>query len=64
MYQVHKNVRADTEDNTADEFIANLDEHCPGNYIKLSVAATGKSYTVSIPATGHHQTFETRLNKP
>ena len=64
MYQVHKNVRADTEDNTTDEFIANLDEHCLGNYIKLSVDASGKSYTVSIPATGHHKTFVTRLNKP
>jgi hypothetical protein len=40
-----------------------LDEHCPGNYIKLSVAASGKSYTVSIPATGHHKIFETRVDK-
>lgn len=63
MYQVHKNVRNDTEDNTTDEFIANLDEHCQGNFIKLSVDSSGKSYTISIPATGHHKTFATRLNK-
>src|SRR5215469_4093717 len=63
MYQVHKNVRNDTEDNTTDEFIANLDEHCQGNFIKLSVDPSGKSYTISIPATGHHKTFTTRLNK-
>ena len=60
MYQVHKNVRPDSENNTADEFIANADEACTANYIKLTVASDGKSYTVSIPATGHKRTFQTR----
>ena len=60
MYQVHKNVRADVENNTADEFIANLDKNCAGNYIKLSVAPDGKSYTVAIPATGHTRTYQTK----
>jgi hypothetical protein len=60
MYQVHKNVRGDRENNTADEFIANLEEKCAGNYIKLSVEPSGKSYTLSIPATGHKRTFQTR----
>ncbi len=60
MYQVHKNVRADAENNTADEFIANHAEQCAAHFIKLTVAPDGKSYTVSIPATGHARTFETR----
>ena len=60
MYQVHKNVRADDINNTADEFIANFPEKCEGHHIKLSVAASGKSYTVSIPATGHSKTYQTR----
>jgi hypothetical protein len=60
MYQVHKNVRADSVNNTADEFIANLEEKCQGHFIKLSVESSGKSYTVSIPATGHRRTFQTR----
>jgi len=60
MYQVHRNVRQDREDNTADEFIANLEEKCEGNYIKLSVDPSGKSYTVSIPATGHMKSYQTR----
>lgn len=60
MYQLHKNVRKDKENNTDDEFIANLDEKCEGNYIKLSVEPSGKSYTISIPATGHKKTFNTR----
>jgi competence protein ComEC len=63
MYQMHKNVRADVEDNTTDEFIANIPEKCDGNYIKMSVDATGKSYTISIPATGHEKTYQTREKK-
>ncbi|MEO7296944.1 MAG: MBL fold metallo-hydrolase [Verrucomicrobiota bacterium] len=67
MYQVHKNIRDDRENNTADEFIANLAlstrahaEMCDANYIKLSVDSLGKFYTISIPATGHKKTFQTQ----
>ncbi|MEO5804601.1 MAG: hypothetical protein ABIR24_13825, partial [Verrucomicrobiota bacterium] len=60
MYQVHKNIRDDRENNTADELIANLDEKCAANYTKLSVEPSGKSYTISIPATEHKSTFQTR----
>jgi competence protein ComEC len=60
MYQVHRNVREDKENNTADEFIANLEEKCDANYIKLAVDETGKSYTISIPATKHQRTFEVK----
>jgi beta-lactamase superfamily II metal-dependent hydrolase len=60
MYQVHKNIRDDAGNNTSDEFIANHAEPCTANYIKLTVAPDGKSYTVSIPATGHTRTYQTR----
>lgn len=60
MYQVHKNLRADRQNNTAEEFIANLDEKCAANFIKLSVEPSGKSYTVTIPANGHSNTYQTR----
>jgi hypothetical protein len=61
MYQVHKNLRADgAVNNTGDEFIANVGSECAANYMKLSVAPDAKSYTVSIPATGHTRTFQTR----
>ena len=60
MYQVHKNLRADKENNTTDDHIANLERDCSGNYIKLSVDPSGQFYTVMIPANGHKQRYETR----
>jgi len=63
LYQLHKNLRPDGEvNNVPDEFIANhhAAEDCDGNYVKLSVAADGKSYTVSIPANQHEQTYKTK----
>jgi beta-lactamase superfamily II metal-dependent hydrolase len=60
IYQMHKNLRPDGEqNNTKPEYIANSEKECNGNVIQLSVAADGKSYTVSIPATKHSQKFET-----
>ena len=59
-YQVHKNLREDRENNTADEYIANQDRNCSGNFIKLSVRPDGKDFTVSIPAHGHQRTFSTQ----
>jgi beta-lactamase superfamily II metal-dependent hydrolase len=60
MYQIHRNLRQDRDNNTADEYIANLDQQCQANYIQLSVEPSGKTYTVSIPATGHKRTFNTK----
>jgi hypothetical protein len=60
MYQVHRNLRADGENNTGNEYIANLEAKCQANYLKLSVDPSGKSYTMSIPATGHKRTFQTK----
>ena len=54
IYQSHKNLRPDGEtNNTAAEQIANPEKMCQGNVIKLSVSSDAKSYTMSIPATGH-----------
>ena len=61
MYQIHRNLRADQENNTTTESIANLEEKCQANFIKLSVDPSGKSYTISIPATGHKRIFKTRM---
>jgi competence protein ComEC len=62
MYQVHKNLRNDSDNNTKDEHIANITgkDDCAGHYIKLSIAPDGDNYTVSIPAHGHTRIFETK----
>lgn len=64
IYQMHKNLRPDgVKNNSPDEFIANHEKDCKGSHIKLSVAPDGKSYTVSVPSTGHERTYEVRGNK-
>lgn len=60
MYQIHKNLRKDSESNTANEYIANLTSDCSGNYIQMTVAPDGKSYTLAIPAKGQSQMFATK----
>jgi len=61
MYQVHKNLRPDGNvNNTVNEHIANHEKDCAAHYIKMSVAPDGKSYTISIPSSGHQQTFQTK----
>ncbi|MBI3414178.1 MAG: MBL fold metallo-hydrolase [Verrucomicrobia bacterium] len=60
MYQIHRNLRADGENNTGTEFIANLEEKCRANYIKLSVEPSAQSYTVSIPGNHHSASYRTR----
>ncbi|MGB0585545.1 MAG: ComEC/Rec2 family competence protein [Limisphaerales bacterium] len=63
MYQVHKNLRADgKQNNTAEEFIANLDEpkKCKAIALKMSVTADGKGYTIFNPRNNYQQTFKTR----
>ncbi len=50
IYQLHRNLRTGDKDNTMAGYIANEEEACQGNFIKLSVEQNSRSYTVSIPA--------------
>jgi competence protein ComEC len=66
-YQLHKSYNVPAEENAADEFVANKENltgpdaaKCGANLIKMSVAADGKSYTISVPATGHSRTYKTK----
>ena len=61
IYQVHKNLRPDGSVNNApDEYIANHQQQCQGNWIKLSVDPTGLAYRVEIPSHGHRREFRTK----
>jgi len=61
VFQLHRNVRVGPEGNTTPELIANLDEACAGNLVRLAVEPNGASYTVSIPATGVSRKFVTTV---
>ena len=60
IYQVHRNVRVGAELNTNPELVANADENCKGEHVKLSVEPTGKRYSVFVPSTKHEQSYETK----
>jgi beta-lactamase superfamily II metal-dependent hydrolase len=60
IYQTHRNLRADSENNTEKDYIANLEKECAANSIKVSVEKGGANYTVSIPATGHSRKFASK----
>lgn len=61
-FQLHRNVRLKPEEQTPAEFIANSGptSDCQGVYVKASVAADGKSYTVQIGDSGKVHTYQTR----
>jgi len=60
IYQLHRNLRTTDRDNTMAGYIANEEEACQGNFIKLSVDQRSNSYTVSIPAKQISRTYRTR----
>lgn len=60
IYQVHRNVRTTEKDNAPSDFVANDEEACRGEFIKLSVESDGKSYNVSIPSKQISRSYRTR----
>jgi beta-lactamase superfamily II metal-dependent hydrolase len=60
IYQLHKNLGSGPAENADPEFIANADEKCQGESIKLAVAPDGKSYTVTVGSKGKPRKYETR----
>ena len=67
LYQVHQSHNVPAEENAPTEFIANRNDFrgadaakCPAVVIKMSVAADGSSYTLSVPSTGHSTTYQTK----
>lgn len=67
LFQVHQSYNVPAGDNAAPEFVANHDNFtgpdaakCPGNIVKMVVAADGKSYTISVPANNFSRTFKTK----
>jgi competence protein ComEC len=59
-YQLHRNVTSTEQDNTDRKNIANWDEKCNGQFIKVSVEPTGKSFHVSLGEKGKPSVFQTK----
>jgi beta-lactamase superfamily II metal-dependent hydrolase len=60
IYQMHRNLLTGPAENTDPDLIANLDENCQGEGIKISVATDAKSYTVTVGSKGKPRRYETR----
>jgi beta-lactamase superfamily II metal-dependent hydrolase len=62
LYQLHRNLSARPEEQAPAEYIANEEDTtgCKGNWVKLSVAPNGTSYTMQIGPDGAPRTFQTR----
>lgn len=62
LYQLHRNVQLAADAQTPKNFIANdgQTDGCQGVFVKLSVAADGKSYTVQIGENGKPRKYRTR----
>jgi beta-lactamase superfamily II metal-dependent hydrolase len=63
IYQLHRNVASGAQDNVDPEFIANLDQNCQAESIRLSLAPDGRSYTVTVGSKGKPKGYETREKK-
>jgi competence protein ComEC len=59
VYQMHRAMR-DGAVNTAEDRIANRDVECAGQGIAMTVSSDGRTYTVSVPSTGHRKEYQTR----
>jgi hypothetical protein len=56
LWQLHFSVSGGKERNSADPFIANLEEPCQGMYLKVSAAEDG-SFTVYNPRNKYSKTY-------
>lgn len=62
LYQLHRNVQLADDQQTPAEYIANSEPtvNCSGVWVKASVAADGKSYTLQIGPDGRRREFSCR----
>ena len=61
FYQLHRNQGTGALENADADCIANPDEKCEGEPIRLLVARDGKNYTVAVGWKGKARRFETRV---
>ena len=57
IWQLHSALEAGKANNAPDDFIANLEEHCQGNWIKLAAEQDGH-FTVTNGRNGRTKTYQ------
>jgi beta-lactamase superfamily II metal-dependent hydrolase len=60
IYQLHRNLRTIDKDNTMSGYIANEEEQCQANFIRISVDPGSTFYNVTIPAKQISRRYQTR----
>jgi len=60
VFQLHRNVATSAADNAPPELVANDDEACRGEWIRLHVEPEAKSYTVEVHGKGTRRTYAVR----
>lgn len=60
IYQLHLNVTSKPEENTTPDKIANLEENCKGEFLRVSVRPEVDRYAIYKGADKHLQTFQVR----
>jgi len=60
IFQVHRNVRTGDTGNAPAEYIANREEACTGDFVRLTVEPDGKHYTVVAGASGKAYRFPSK----
>lgn len=59
IWQLHHSIAGGAQNNAPEQFIANIEEQCRGNMIKVSASVDG-SFTVSNPRVMHTKTYKKR----
>jgi competence protein ComEC len=60
VFQVHRNVQTAAADNAPPELVANDAEACKGEWIRLRVAPSAKSYDVEVHGKSTKRTYAVR----
>jgi competence protein ComEC len=61
VYQVHRNLREGAQNSDPAHVANDKDsETCAGNHVRMSVDPRGETYSLSVPSTGHQQSYQTR----
>lgn len=60
VFQVHRNVETGPADNAPAALVANDDEACRGQPVRLTVDPDAKAYTVEVPSKGTRRTYEVK----